>query len=872
LKNKKIENILINNILPYVSKPGRYIGNELNIVRKGDKNVSVRIALAFPEVYEIGMSYIGFEILYNILNQKKGVWAERVYMPWSDMEERMREEGIPLYSLESFTPLQQFDIIGFTLQYELTYTNILSILDLAGIPVCSNQRKENDPIIIGGGPCSCNPEPMSPFFDVFLIGDGEEAFVEISDIFSQQKELEYSRSEILEKLAQIRGVYVPSFYEAIYDDLGIFAGLVPTANDIPSTVLTRIVTKLEPNNYPDKPIVPLLEVTHDRLALEVMRGCSEGCRYCNAGMIYRPVRERSPEEIVKQSEKGIQNSGYDEVSFLSLSISDYSELNDLMNAEKESLEGKYINVSLPSMRLDSFSDDIAKFVSTVRKSGFTFAPEAGSERLRRVINKNITEQNLLESVDIALRNGWKLLKFYFMIGLPTEKEEDVESIADLFEKVVGLSRKFGRINFTISISPFSPKAHTPFQWEKQDTRESLIKKVDILRQRLRRFKQIRLNWRDPEVSALECALGRGDRRMGKAIYLAWQHGASMDGWTENFDFNRWRTAIQDAGLSLDKVLGDFELDSPLPWDHIDKGITKKFLLKERHKAYSEEPTIDCKDGLCHACGIQRKGGFSELAECYSEQDSQNQSNERKIPNLNNNSEDSEDKGQPKTIRKFRLQYNKLGYARYISHLDLIRVFDRAFRRADIPLRYSEGFNPHPKFSFAPPLALGYTSESEFVDIEIHNELNLVAVENLNASLPEGLKIISFKEVEISTTSLNDAIQFAEYEIDLSNSKVGEIEFQKSLESFLNIEEIVVQRKTKGKFKPVNIRPYVRSVSRENNILQIETKTIDRRTVRINEILENLFQHQNKKEIPVRIHRKRQLVSVNGAKLTPFDVV
>lgn len=856
-----------------MSKPGRYIGNELNIVQKGDKEVSVRIALAFPEVYEIGMSYIGFEILYHILNQNNNLWAERVYMPWSDMEVRMRAEQIPLYSLESFTPLKHFDIIGFTLQYELTYTNILNMLDLAGIPVFSEHRDESDPIIIGGGPCSCNPEPMSSFFDAFFIGDGEEAFVEISNLYSELKKSDFSRSQVLERLAQIRGVYIPSLYKALYDENGNFTHLTPKSDFASPTILTRIVTTLDPGNYPEKPMVPLLEVTHDRLALEVMRGCTEGCRYCNAGMIYRPVRERSPEDIVKQSKKGIQYSGYDEVSFLSLSISDYSGLNELMNAEKKSLEGKYINVSLPSMRLDRFSDEIANFVSTVRKSGFTFAPEAGSEGLRKVINKNINDQNLMDSVEIALRNGWKLLKFYFMIGLPTETEEDVEKIADLIEKVVGLSRKYGRINFTVSISPFSPKAHTPFQWEKQDTRESLLKKVDILRKRLRRVKQVKLNWRDPEISALECALGRGDRRMGKAIYLAWQRGALMDGWTENFDYNRWTTAIQDAGLSIDTVLGDFELESPLPWDHIDKGISKEFLLKERSKAYSEKPTFDCKDDLCVKCGIQRKGGFGELADCYNKKTVQHQSTDREIPDSSKIIvEKNEEIGQPITIRKFRLQYYKLGYARYISHLDLIRVFERACRRANIPVRYSEGFNPHPKFSFTPPLALGYTSESEYVDIEVKGELNLDTITDLNNSLPDGLKIINFKEVKPSTTSLNELIQFAEYEIDLPDSKLDEIEFEKSLESFLTKEEIVVHRKTKGKIRPINIRPFVRSISRVENKLQIETKTIEQRTVRINEILEKLFQNKKKEELPVRVHRKNQLANVNGDRLTPFDAV
>ncbi|MEJ2543689.1 MAG: TIGR03960 family B12-binding radical SAM protein [Calditrichaceae bacterium] len=862
-----IETVLNKKILPFVSKPGRYIGNELNIIRKENQPTDVSVALAFPDIYEIGMSFIGFEILYHVLNKRDFIRAERVYLPWTDMQAMMQREKLPLYSLESFTPLKEFDLVGFTLQYELTYSNVLQMLHMSDIPILAADRSNDDPIVIGGGPCSSNPEPMSDFFDAFLIGDGEQALVEICTLIGQFKQAKTKRTEILEKLAGIGGVYVPSLYEAVYDDLNQFAYIQTKSVSAPLPIVTRIEPVLKEGNYPTEPIVPILEVTHDRLALEVMRGCSEGCRYCSAGMIYRPVREREPQAIVRQSVKGIESSGFDEVSFLSLSISDYSKLGDLMSAEKESLEGKFVNVSLPSMRLDSFSEEIAQFVSSVRKSGFTFAPEAGSERLRKVINKNITDSDLFAAVTTALRSGWKLLKFYFMIGLPTEKEEDIHAIADLIEKVSELSKAFGRIRFNISISPFSPKPHTPFQWEEQNTKETLYDKVKILRTRLRHLKHVNINWRDPEISALECVLGRADRRMGKAIHIAWQNGAKLDGWLEYFNYDIWEKAIQKAGLSMETLLSEFEIDAPFPWDHIDKGVTKKFLKHERNKAYKEENTLDCTDGHCHACGIQRKEIFGHLLDCkVNEAITHSENNQSVVTGSDQKSEET----QSHTGRKFRICYSKIGYGRYISHLDLIRLFERTCRRAKIPVKYSEGFNPHPKFSFAPPLTLGFSSESEYMDIEIDDNFNGDIKKLFNKHLPEGIRINDVRDIVPPIESLDHAIQFAEYEVVLSDGPINHSDFEKELNTFLKREEIIVQRKTKGKIRTLNIRPYIKSIEYENDRLLISTEKIDQRTVRIGEILNNLFPAGH--QLIGSVHRKKQLVSFNGKKLTPLDVV
>ena len=872
MKNKDIENKLINSVLNKVTKPGRYIGNEINLIHKNINKVDVRFALAFPELYEIGMSSQAIGILYHVLNRIDYVWAERVFTPWPDMENELRNDNIPLYSLESFSPLKEFDIIGFTLQYELTYTNILNMLDLSGISVWAKDRTDNDPLIIAGGPCSCNPEPVAEFFDAIFIGDGEEGLLDICEVVRKSKSGNIPKNEILEQLAQIRGVYIPSFYNAKYNPDGVLSTLEKVNDYAPDRIFTRILPELKNEYYSENPIVPLIEVTHDRLAVEVMRGCTEGCRFCNAGMIYRPTRERSEDDIVNYSVKAIENSGYDEMSFLSLSISDYSALNKLMVKEKEALEGKHVNVSFPSMRLDSFSEEIAEFARSVRKSGFTFAPEAGSMRLRKVINKNITDEDLIKAVEIALKNGWKLLKFYFMIGLPTETKEDVEAIGNLIERIVQLSKKYGRVKFNVSISPHSPKSNTPFQWEKQDTKEEFWSKIDILKNKLYRFKQVNLSWRNPAVSEIECILGRGDRRTSLVIYNAWKSGAKFDGWNEFFQYETWQDAFSESGLDMSVYSGTIPETQLLPWDHIDKGVTKNFLLKERKNAYSEINIIDCKDGTCFGCGIQRKNSFREFAECYTNLELHNtdltlekkdQSNKKRQVVT---TESKKDVGQEKL--RIRMRFQKMGYSKYVSHLDLVRLFDRACRYAGIPVAYSQGFNPRPKISFCQPLALGQSSESEYLDMEIVDDISLDIKDKLNHYLPEGIMILDVKKASGNFDTLAASINLMDYEVEISDSEIK----QHHIEEILNNNEIFVDRNKKGVTKQVNIRPFIDIIKNNKKRLKIRTRSINGNTVRINEILDFLLKNKTHSKQYFSIHRKNQFVQNEFSIQTPMEIL
>ncbi|MFY9145957.1 MAG: TIGR03960 family B12-binding radical SAM protein [Bacillota bacterium] len=599
---------VLNDILPLVEKPGRYIGGEHNSVSKPWDSVSTRFLFAFPDVYDVGMSYLGLRVLYHLINQREDALCERAFAPWPDMEALMRSNGIPLYSLESFTPARRFDIIGFTLQYELNYTNVLNMLDLSNIPVRSSDRDESHPLIIAGGPVVYNPEPMADFIDAFVIGDGEEVINEILDMMASN-DRSRDRLGLLKELAQIEGVYVPRFYDIRYSGLSVSSFSADAG--VPDRIVPRRVRDLESVPFPDEVIVPLVDTVHDRAMVELFRGCTRGCRFCQAGIIYRPVRERRPETVRKHVLSQLDSTGYNEVSLMSLSSADYSSIEALIGSLAGDCDSRKVTVSLPSLRVDSFSIGLANRLQGLRKSSITFAPEAGTQRMRDVINKNVTEDDLMEAARAAFAHGWTTIKLYFMIGLPFETDEDVLGIAELAHKVIDQGRQVirdaggnpGRAKVHVSVASFVPKPHTPFQWVRQDSREEFERKIGLLRRSIR-SRAIKLSWNDPDISLLEAALSRGDRRVGNVIEKAWSMGCRFDGWDELFEPEKWWDAFRSCEIDPEYIgTTDRDVSSTLPWDHISTGVSKSFLLAELRRAERGETTPDCRSDRCTGCGV-----------------------------------------------------------------------------------------------------------------------------------------------------------------------------------------------------------------------------------------------------------------------------
>lgn len=594
----------VERLLPKVIKPGRYLGTEWNSIHKDWELTSVHMAFAFPDVYEVGMSHLGTRILYHLVNSIAEFACERVFAPWIDMEEMMRDQGIPLHSLESFHPIKEFDVLGFTLQYEMSFTNVLNMLDLAGIPLRSAERGEDDPWVIAGGPCAYNPEPLAPFVDFFLIGESEVQLPEVLRLIAEHKEKMSSRKEFLAAVAQIEGVYVPQAYHVSYKQDGRIQE-INVDSGFPKVIRKAVIKDLETSYFSKQTIVPNMEIVHDRIMLEVMRGCSRGCRFCQAGMIYRPVRERSPEVLLQQTEKLIRSSGYGEVSLTSLSSGDYSCIRPLVREIIDKYESERIGISLPSLRIDSFDVSLAEEVQKVRKSGLTFAPEAGTQRLRDVINKGVTEENLLKAVEAAFRAGWSNVKLYFMIGLPTEEQTDLDGIVTLANKVIALGTKLGRrnIKLTVSTSSFVPKSHTPFQWEAQELQNSLDLKQKYLREKLR-DKRIKYNYHDIRTSFIEAVFAKGDRRLADVLELAHKSGCHFDGWSEHFHYQVWIKVFEELGIDphfyANKTL---KYDDVLPWDHLESGVAKQFLIEEHQRALQGKLTPDCRFADCTGCGV-----------------------------------------------------------------------------------------------------------------------------------------------------------------------------------------------------------------------------------------------------------------------------
>ncbi|MCF8036950.1 MAG: TIGR03960 family B12-binding radical SAM protein [Desulfobacteraceae bacterium] len=724
----------LDHILPLVEKPSRYIGGEINTVRKSGDAVALSMALAFPDTYEIGSSHFGMQILYHLLNVRADVAAERVFAPGTDMAAHMKSSGTPLFSLETRRPLSRFDIIGFSLLYELNYTNVLMMLDLAGLPFYARDRDLRHPLIIAGGPCTVNPEPVAPFFDAMVVGDGEPVLPKMADAWIRWKSGgSRDKTELLKTWAGIEGVYVPAFFRP---DPGA-DGCRHMVSVLPGYEKVRraVAPDLDSLPFPDAPVVPFGRPVHDRLRLEIARGCTRGCRFCQAGMIYRPVRERSLSRLVSLAKNGICATGYDDLSLLSLSTGDYSRLLPLMKHFSDHYGSSRLAMSIPSFRAGTLSQEMMELIRSVRKTGFTIAPEAGSARLRSVINKNISEAEVFDTMKTAFDLGWQLVKLYFMIGLPSETDADVAGIAELVRRLRKARPRVKRGgNINVSVATFIPKSHVPFQWAAQEDPQSAREKIEFLRARLA-VKGVDFKWQDPETSWLEGVFARGDRRLAPVLAAAYNRGCRFDGWSDSFDFKTWHGAFSDAGVDPDVFLLQIPFDAPLPWDHIDTGVSREFLRDEYQKAIRQAPTGDCRHGECQECGV-----------CDFDERRPVNADEKTRDNAFSLQSTGMDTGTGAALRdgpeqRMKVSYTKLGPARYFGHLELANILLRALRRAGIRLAYSGGYHPKPKVAFGDALPVGMESMCEVFFMSITDPSDPTEIQSaVNRQLPEGLAV------------------------------------------------------------------------------------------------------------------------------------
>lgn len=790
-----------------IQKPGRYLGSEYNSSSTPWENAELRCALLFPDLYEIGMSHQGLQILYHILNGQDSFLAERCYCPDKDAEKLLNSSGKPLCSLESGRPLADFDLMGITLPYELCYTNIFTMLNLANIPFFAKERDDSYPLIIGGGSCALNPEPVADLFDLILNGDGEEAIVDIAKMVNEAKISKLGKRELLGKLAAIEGVYLPSRFEPVYGDSDRFSGI--TAKKKQDAVNRRILSSLDDTDYLTHPIVPNAKIVHDRYGVEIARGCTRGCRFCQAGITYRPVRERSPEQVVQLAKEGIDNSGFNELALLSLSTGDYSCLNNILPELMDSFADNYVSVAMPSMRVGTLTPDIMDQIKRVRKTGFTLAPEAGSERLRRVINKGITEEDLLDTCNSAFSLGWKVLKFYFMIGLPTETDEDIDAIIELIKKVQYVTKDIkGKKQVTVSIGTFVPKPHTPFQWDRQLSISESRERIFRLKDNLPR-KNCSLKFHNPEMSYLEGVFSRGDRQLSRLLLTAWQNGARLDGWSDHFNFNLWLKSAQELEVDMDDYLRERKLDEALPWSHLMTGVEPEFLVDEREKAFDEVYTPDCRYHGCQQCGLC---DFEHIQPIVYGNPFAGDTPKTVVKPVRQ----EETRSLPPAARdipaheeqhiKYMVHYSRKGNICYLGHLEILQLIFRALRRADITTNFSKGFNPSPKITFGPALPVGTRSEAEYfiMDLPAHLPSTAEGAKRLSENLPPGMEVIS---IELYPGKLPQTI-YTRYQLVLPKT-LSESE-KKKLKSFMALEEFVISRTRKNKTRQYNIRPLILS--------------------------------------------------------------
>ena len=814
---------IIQDILPLVEQPSRYLGSEINTIKKDHSKVNLCVALAFPDLYEIGTSHFGLQILYHILNRHREIAAERVFAPGEDMESHLRSSGIPMMSLESHKPINRFDIIGFSLLYELNYTNILNILELAHIPFFTRQRDDSHPFVIAGGPCTCNPEPVADFFDAIVVGDGENVILEMSQAWLTWKARgKRDKKTLLRNWSHIEGVYIPSFFKPNYDENG-FQTLVPEFADH-KTVKRAVVNDLDHAPFPDAPIIPYGKPVHDRLRIEISRGCTRGCRFCQAGMIYRPVRERSLETLLALSEACIASTGYEDISLLSLSTGDYEGIFPLMECLMNRYMSRRIAVSLPSLRVGTLTPELMQLVKKVRKTGFTIAPEAGSQRLRDVINKNITQEDIENTVKNAFGLGWQVIKLYFMIGLPTETHDDLQAIVDLVKKlrkIKGPKGPRGKLN--VSVATFIPKSHTPFQWSSQISLADSKQKIRWLQKNLK-MSGVHFKWQSPEVSILEGLWARGDRRLGRLLQKAYGKGCKFDGWSDRFKFRLWQDALCDEGVDMDFYTTRVrDTKEPLPWDYIDTRVTKDFLKGELKKAEQGEFTVDCRRGDCNNCGVC---DFENIGPKVFENYEKMAPKEFISDNMNET-----------FYKNLKVSFSKKGEAKYFGHLELVKIFLRAISRAGIPIKFTQGFHPKPKISFEDPLPVGLESLNEKFYLSLRGDVKPQSIiGRINKHLPKGLKVLD-SQLAIRKPVF-EAMSSSTYLVTKKDGFFNE----KDLICFKNKKELIITRTgAKGKTKNIDLKEMVLKIELpDSNRLKMTLKKEPGRTVRPFEVIEKIF--------------------------------
>jgi radical SAM family uncharacterized protein/radical SAM-linked protein len=826
----------IKDLLPYVQKPSRYLGTEVNRITKAPGVVKLKAALAFPDLYDIGTSHFGLQILYHLLNGHTDIAAERVYAPAKDMEALLRQHNLPLPSLESHRPLNQFDIVGFSLLYELNYTNVINMIDMGMIPIRWKDRNSSHPVIIAGGPAVCNPEPMADFFDAMVFGDGEEVAMQMAQTWLSLREDGIKDKEtLLEQWSHLEGVYVPRFFQERYDQKGFQIVSKPEKGRSP--IQRVVVTDMDQVYFPEKPIIPFGKPIHDRLRLEISRGCTRGCRFCQAGMIYRPLRERSPDKILDLIQKALANTGYEDLSLLSLSTGDYTCLTPLMEKLMKLCRHDRVAVSLPSLRAGALTPKLMEQIRSVRKTGFTIAPEAGSQRLRDVINKNITWQDIETTVKDAFSLGWNVIKLYFIIGLPTETDEDLDAIVAMVRKLKKIKSPHKRkAKINVSITTFVPKAHTPFQWAQQISLEASNHKIQYLKKKLQ-ISGVQVKWQKPRMSRLEGILARGDRRMSALIEQAWKNGCTFDGWNDHFNFDLWQQALEQCDIDADFfTIRQRKLDEPLPWQHMDVRVDVDFFKQQYLAAQNMESVTDCRHGDCHGCGVC---DFEKV--------------EPKVYhkfNGDNGPSGTPSGDCPETFIWFSLKYTKLRDARFFGHLELSHIFARAVRRARIQVAYSKGFHPMPKISFDDPLPLGIESEAEHMRIRVssrHQSREIVKL--MNHHLPEGVQILKCRLW--SEEKKDRANQIQRFSITLSNTEWD----LKWLISFNRSESWPYERTNhKGRVHQIDLKKSLNNiVVKENGTLVYDIGPDPQHIIRPADIVIGIF------KMPVDVLRQARVI-------------